>query len=79
MPFPQLDAFPDVLFGTAKQALSIRAALVSTSETKTRLKDMARLISRWIEVDTREALFNDLAELGAAYEKDWQSSSDSGE
>lgn len=79
MPFPQLDTFPEKLFGSGSdQELGIGAALVTSSETSTRLKDMRHLISRSIEVDTREALLNDLADLGAAYEEDWQSSTDSG-
>lgn len=79
MPFPQLDTFPDRLFGGSSDLeLGIGAALVASSETSTRLKDMSHLISRSIDVDTREALLNDLADLGAAYEEGWQHSSDSG-
>ena len=78
MPFPQLDAFPDTLFGSSDQELGIGAALVTSSETSTRLRDISHLISRSIEVDIREALLNDLADLGAAYEDGWQSNSDSG-
>lgn len=79
MPFPQLDTFPDTLFGgSSNLELGIGAALVASSETSTRLKDMGRMISRSIDVDTREALLNDLADLGAAYEEGWQNSSDSG-
>jgi hypothetical protein len=52
---------------------------VTSSETSSRLKDMSRVISRAIQVDTREALLNDLAELGAAYEHGWQSGSDADE
>ncbi|KAF7513908.1 hypothetical protein GJ744_006522 [Endocarpon pusillum] len=79
VPFPQLDTFPDTLFGGSSDLeLGIGAALVASSETSTRLKDMSRLISRSIDVDTREALLNDLADLVAAYEEGWQNSSDSG-
>jgi hypothetical protein len=77
--FPQLDAFPDTLFGNASQELGVRAALVTNSETSTRIKGLSRMISRAIEVDVREALLNDLAELGAAYEQGWQSGSDAAE
>jgi hypothetical protein len=79
VPFPELDTFPDTLFPSRSPPLRIRAALVTTSETSTRLKDMRHLVSRAIEIDTREALLNDLAELGEAYEAGWQSSSDSGD
>jgi hypothetical protein len=79
VPFPQLDAFPDKLFGDSSQGLGVRAALMTSSDTSTRLKDLSRVISRAIEVDTREALLNDLAELGAAYEEGWQSGSDADE
>ncbi len=78
VPFPRLDAFPATLFGTAGQTPGIRVALMTTSETSTRLKAMGHLISRAIEVDTREELLNDLAELGEAYEEGWQGSSGSG-
>jgi hypothetical protein len=77
--FPQLDAFPDTLSGSSSQELGVRAALVTSSETSSRLKDLSRVISRAIQVDTREALLNDLAELGAAYEHGWQSGSDADE
>jgi hypothetical protein len=79
VPFPELDAFPHALFGTSEEALGVRAALMTTSETKTRLKDMGHLISRAIGVDDREVLLNDLAELGEAYEEGWQIDSESGE
>lgn len=79
MPFPELDAFPHALFGTSEEALGVRAALMTTSETKTRLKDMGHLISGAIGVDDREVLLNDLAELGEAYEEGWQIDSESGE
>jgi hypothetical protein len=52
---------------------------MATSETRIRLKDMGHLVSRVVEVDIREALLNDLAELGEAYAEGWQNSSDSGE
>lgn len=78
VPFPELDAFPNNLFGISDRAtMGIRAALTTTSETKTRLKDMSHLISRAIAVDDREALLNDLAVLGEAYEEGWQSNSES--
>lgn len=77
--FPQLDAFPDTLFGNSSQELGVRAALVSSSETSSRIKDLSRVISKAIEVETREALLNDLAGLGAAYEQGWQSGSDADE
>lgn len=79
VPFPQLDAFPNTLFGPYQQPLGICAALVATSETSARLKEMGQLISGAIDTDTREALLNDLAKLGEAYEGGWQSGSDSGE
>lgn len=77
VPFPQLDAFPHELFGTSEQTLGIRTALMTTSETGARLKDIGRLISRAIEVELREALLNDLGELGEAYEEGWQGGSES--
>jgi hypothetical protein len=78
VPFPRLDAFPPTLLGPYKQPVGICAALVATSETSARLKEMGQLIRSAIDTETREALLNDLAELGEAYEDGWQSGSDSG-
>jgi hypothetical protein len=77
VPFPQLDTFPRTLFGNVNQNLGIRAQLAATSETKSRLQDIGRLIGTAIDVDIREALLNDLAALGEAYAEGWQSSSGS--
>lgn len=77
--FPQLDAFPATVLGPSSQSLAIRAALTTTSETSYRLRDMGQLIGRAIEVENRENLLNNLAELGEAYEIGWQSSSESAE
>ena len=68
IPLPSVDTIPHTLFGPSRQAVGIRASLATTSETNVRLRDMARSISRVIEVEHREALLNDLAELGEAYE-----------
>jgi hypothetical protein len=77
VPFPHLNTFPSTLFGDVNQNLGIRASLAATSETRSRLKDIGRFIGTAIDVDTREALLNDLAELGEAYAEGWQSSSGS--
>lgn len=79
VPFPHLDAFPNTLFETSEQELGIRAALTTTSETGTRLKDLSHMISKAVEMDTREELMNNLAELREAYEEGWQIESGSGE
>jgi hypothetical protein len=79
VPFPQLDTFPNALFGTSNnQNLGVHTALAATSETRTRLKDMSRIIRGALGAETREELLNDLAELGEAYEEGWESSSGSG-
>ena len=79
VPYPQLDASPQALFGHSGPNLGIRTALTTSSETRTRLADMGRQINRAIELDAREALLNNLAELGEAYAEGYQSSLDSGE
>jgi hypothetical protein len=79
VPFPQLDSSPHTLFSPSSSDLGIRAALTTSSETRTRLTDMGLLISRALAVDAREALLNDLAELGEAYTEGYQSSLESGE
>lgn len=79
-PFPLLDTFPDTLF-TLDHAtsLDIRAGLVTTSQTKHRVLEIRNMTSRAIEVDEREAMYNDLTEIASSYTHGWDSGSDSGD
>lgn len=78
VPFPRLDTWPHTLFGSTGHSLGIRTTLTTNSDTQARLKDMGRTIRRAIDMEAREVLLNDLAELGEAYAEGWQSSSESG-
>lgn len=79
VPFPHLDTSPHTLFSQNGPNLGICTALATSSETGTRLTDMARLVGRAIELDAREALLNDLAGLAEAYMEGYRSNSGSGE
>jgi hypothetical protein len=77
-PFPLLDTFPDTLFrGDHGTSLDMRAGLVTTSQTKHRVLDIRNMTSRAIEVDEREATYNDLTEIANNYTHGWDSGSDS--
>ncbi len=79
VPFPQLDTAPLTPFSEHGPNLGICTALATSSETGARLKDMGQLVSRVIEMDAREALLNDLAELAEAYTEGYQCDSESGD
>jgi hypothetical protein len=79
--FPLLDTFPRTLFTPLvppSQGLDIQGALTTTSNTKSRLKNMRQLIARSLKPEERELLLSDLSELGEAYTHGW-SDSDSAE
>jgi hypothetical protein len=79
--FPLLETFPRTLFArvaSQRQGLDVQGALTTSSNTKSRLKDVQQLIGRALKPEERELLFSDLNELGEAYTHGW-SDSDSGE
>jgi hypothetical protein len=79
--FPLLETFPRTLFprvASQSQGLDVQGALTTTSNTKIRLRDMRKFISRSLKPEEREVLLSDLSELGEAYTHGW-SDSDSGE
>lgn len=77
-PFPLLDTFPDTLFRVdGASTLDMRAGLVTTSQTKHRILEIRNMTSRAIEVDEREAIYNDLTEIATDYAHGWDSGSDS--
>lgn len=77
-PFPLLDTFPDSLFRVDHaSSLDMRTGLVTTSQTKRRVLDIRNMTSQAIEVDEREAIYNDLTEIATDYTHGWDSGSDS--
>jgi hypothetical protein len=84
-PFPNLDTFPDPsLFSRLSDEhasnIRVQADLVTCSETGTRLRGMVDWVGRTVEVETREALLNDLAELAERYDEDrWHNGSEEDE
>jgi hypothetical protein len=77
IPFPLLDTFPDTLFrNERKKSLNMRAGMVTTSQTKHGVLDVRNMTSRAIEVDEREAIYNDLTEIANSYTHGWDSGSD---
>ena len=79
--FPLIDTFPHTLFVPSvphASGLSLHAGLTTKSHTQTRLKDIREMIGRALASEERELLFNDLIEIGQAYEHGWSDDSDSG-
>ena len=58
--------------------MEVEGALTTSSNTKSRLKEMRQLIGRYLKPEEREILLSDLSEIGDAYAHGW-SDSDSGE
>ena len=52
---------------------------MTTSQTRDRIKDLKNFVSRVIQAEEKEALLNDLSEIGEAYQEGWESGSDSEE
>lgn len=83
LPFPLLDTFPDKLFRITQQPESRRLEMTAGLTSSSRMKDQVMAIRnsalRLIELDEREAFYNDLTEMANAYGYGWESDEDSGE
>ena len=78
--FSLLDSFPEGLLASTRKAprtLKLHTSLSTTSRTKTLLKALVQSTMRYVSVESREALSNDLAVMGEAYASGWDSGSDS--
>ena len=77
LPFPVLDSFPDRLFNvhTTSHSLEIDAAIMSTSQIKNHVLNLRTSATRLLEVDEREAMYNDLTERANHYSYGFNSDS----
>ena len=69
LPFPLLDSFPDRLFTLhpASGGLDIDAAIMSTSRTKSHVLGLRDAVTRLLDIDERETMYNDLTEMANNY------------
>lgn len=72
-----LDSFPSIYpEGAGRPDIEVRTVLSTESSIARRIKAFKSLSAWSIPLDEREALSNDLAEIGDAYEGDWSEGSD---
>lgn len=75
--FPLLDSFPPIYSdGVGQPDISVQAVLSTETSIASRIKDLTKLTAWSIPLDEREALSNDLAQIGDAYQGDWSEGSD---
>ncbi|KAH0490250.1 hypothetical protein TgHK011_001727 [Trichoderma gracile] len=79
--YPLLDSFPSIynydLQG--RESIPVHTSLASDGSIVHKMKDLRTQVAPFISLEERENLVNGLAELGAAYEDEWSSGSDSGD
>jgi methionine synthase II (cobalamin-independent) len=79
--FPLLDTFPDTLFEMSQrgqEGINMSAALACGSGMKDRILDLRNATCRFVQLDEREALYNDLTQMSQNYSIGYESGSDSG-
>ncbi|KXJ94627.1 tubulin domain-domain-containing protein [Microdochium bolleyi] len=78
--FPILDSFPAILRDQAGGAIRNAAALKTSLSTDTsvmnKVKGLRSAVIRYIGVDEREIIGNELAEIAEGYKEGWSSGSD---
>ncbi|OTA04765.1 hypothetical protein A9Z42_0053610 [Trichoderma parareesei] len=79
--YPLLDSFPSIynydLQG--RESISVHTTLASDGSIVHKMRNLRTQVAASISLEERENLVNGLAELGAAYEDEWSSGSDSGD
>ncbi|EGR44346.1 Hypothetical protein TRIREDRAFT_124181 [Trichoderma reesei QM6a] len=79
--YPLLDSFPSIynydLQG--RESIPVHTTLTSDGSIVHRMRNLRTQVAPSISLEERENLVNGLAELGAAYEDEWSSGSDSGD
>ncbi|KAL6862131.1 tubulin domain-containing protein [Trichoderma novae-zelandiae] len=79
--YPLLDSFPSIynydLHG--RDSIPVHTTLASDGSILRKMRTLRAQVAPLISVEERENLANGLAELGAAYEDEWSSGSDSGD
>ena len=79
MQYPLIDSFPVSIFSQPSDCsatVPVYTSLSTTSRVSSRIKTLQKVVSRMVSLDEREALTNDLAEIGDAYVEGWESGSD---
>ncbi|EXJ92164.1 hypothetical protein A1O3_00714 [Capronia epimyces CBS 606.96] len=80
--FPLLETFPDGLFETSQQTrggLGISAGLVCDSRMKDEILALRNSTFRYLRLDERENLYNELTQMSENYSFGWESGSDTGQ
>ncbi|KAL6876025.1 tubulin nucleotide-binding domain-like protein [Trichoderma longibrachiatum] len=79
--YPLLDSFPSIydydLQG--RESIPVHTSLASDGSIVHKMRNLRTQVAPSISLEERENLVNGLAELGAAYEDEWSSGSDSGD
>ncbi|KAM0248156.1 hypothetical protein ACHAQJ_009573 [Trichoderma viride] len=76
--YPLLDSFPSIYnYQPQDENISVHTSLASDGSIVYKMKNLRTQVAPTISLEERENLVNGLAELGAAYEDDWSSGSDS--
>jgi len=81
--FPVLDSFPTILRswdGTAvKEHAALKTSLTTDSSVMHKVKGLRSAVIRYISVDERETVGNELADIAEGYKEGWSSGSDDDE
>lgn len=77
--YPLIDSFPSIynydLHG--RESIPVHTSLASDGSIVYKMRNLRAQVTPFIPLEERENLANGLAELGAAYQDDWSSGSDS--
>lgn len=78
--FSLLDSFPHIYSHTpasvSSESVSVLTALSTDTSVALRIKNLQRVVGRFVGVEERETLSNTLGEIAEAYEEGWDSGSD---
>lgn len=78
--FPILDSYPSILRNQAGDAVRDGAALTTSLTTDSgvmnKVKGLRSAVIRYIDVEEREVIGNELAEIAEGYKEGWSSGSD---
>lgn len=81
--FPILDSFPTILRspdgGAIKDHTALKTSLTTDSSVMHKVKGLRSAVIRYISVDERETVGNELADIAEGYKEGWSSGSDDDE
>lgn len=78
--FPILDSYPSILRNQAGDAVrdgaALKTSLTTDSGVMNKVKGLRSAVIRYIGVEEREVIGNELAEIAEGYKEGWSSGSD---